>query len=350
MKKEIDPRINVKRIGVANYFFLFLAVLFICGSYAGLYFLQIDREESGLKYIVLSMGAYIVVISFLITLLFAWLRKKFIHAYFDKIKTATRKVAQGDYSVRIEPSRSDGKKDEFEVVFEDFNSMVEELGSTEMLKKEFISNVSHELKTPISVIHNYATILQEAHLSEADKIKYTQTIVKASSRLSVLVTNILQMSQLENQKISILSKRYNICEQIRRCALGFESIWEEKNILLDIQLEQDIFIESDEDLLDIVWNNLLSNAFKFTPPGGSVKIFSPSSAPTLAISIADSGCGINDKKVDYIFDKFYQADTSHATKGNGLGLSMVKEVVKLLGGTIAVDSIENEGTIFTVSL
>lgn len=350
MKNNTDSRITVKSMGVGKYLGLFLILLLVCGSYTGLYFLQIDPDPFSKVYIILSMLTYLVVISLLLTVLFGWFRKRYLQLPVDRLREAARKVAQGDYTVRLAPMRKDGKKDEFEVLFEDFNTMTEELASTEMLKKDFISNVSHELKTPLSVIQNFATILQSDGLTEKEKQEYACRIADASQRLSVLITNILQMNRLENQKIVSHRELYNLSEQLSRCAVGYEQIWEEKEIELCAELDQNIILNNDEELLDIVWNNLISNALKFTEPGGTVCIQAKQEEDIAVITVSDTGCGIEGASLGHIFDKFYQADISHATQGNGLGLALVRQILELLEADISVDSIYGEGTTFTVRI
>ena len=267
MKK--DPRVNAKNMTFRNYLIIFFSMLLFCGSYAGLYFLQIQRSE--LIYIILSMLTYIVVTSAVTCVFFAFFRRRFLMRPVYRLCEAAQKVARGDFSVRLAPMRRDGKKDEFEVLFEDFNTMTEELASTEMLKNDFVSNVSHELKTPLAVIQNYATLLQSDNLSDEERRQYSRRIGEASSRLSVLVSNILLLSRLENQKIMPARHPFNLSEALCRCILNYESALDEKDIELVTELDQDLIVSSDENLLDIVWNNLLSNAVKFTPEHGGAE-------------------------------------------------------------------------------
>ena len=248
----------------------------------------------------------------------------------------------------MSPMRRDGKKDEFEVLFEDFNTMVEELASTEMMKNDFVSNVSHELKTPLAVIQNYATILQSEELSEAEQKEYSRKIGQAVSRLSVLVTNILQVNRLENQKICPTLHPFNISEALSRCILNYDTLLSEKDIDLKVNLDQCLLLNSDENLLDMVWNNLLSNAVKFTPEHGHIKVMLRRENDFVSVSVADDGCGMDRETIRHIFDKFYQGDTSHATQGNGLGLALVKRIVDLLGGSVAVESAPQKGSVFTI--
>lgn len=346
MKK--DPRINAKSVTFRSYLMIFLIMLFFCGSYAGLYFMQI--QESELIYIILSMFTYIVVISMVVCVLFAFFRRKVLMQPIYRLSEAAKRVANGDFSVRLAPMRTDGKKDEFEVLFEDFNTMTAELSSTEMLKNDFVATVSHELKTPLAVIQNYATILQSEQLSEAERQDYSCRIGAAAGRLSTLVSNILQLNRLENQKIRPTSKPFYLSEALSRCILGYDEALEEKQIDLETRFEDNIVLHNDEGLLDLVWNNLLSNAIKFTPDGGKIAVAAWREGDFAVVSVSDSGCGIAPEAQKHIFEKFYQADSSHTTVGNGLGLALVKQIAELTGGTISVESAPEKGSLFTFRL
>lgn len=343
-----DSRVNAKSMTLGNYFIIFLIVLFFCGSYAGLYFLQV--KESPTIYVILSMFTYLVIISLVVCVLFAFFRQRMVMRPVRQLCRAAQKVAAGDFSVCLPPTRTDGKKDEFEVLFEDFNTMVTELASTEMLKNDFVSNVSHEIKTPLAVIQNYATILQSEQLTDAERKEYSARIKEASEKLNVLITNILQLSRLENQKICPALRPFILSEALSRSILDFDSLLEEKFIDLQVDLDDTLVITSDADLLDCVWRNLLSNAIKFTQPGGCITVLLTRQDDRAVVSIQDTGCGISADAQKHIFDKFYQEDSSHTTQGNGLGLALVKQIVTLLNGTIAVQSVPGQGSCFTVSL
>lgn len=346
---ETDERINASSVSVRNYAIVFVEVMILCGLY-GLLIGKCLMNDLPLRSIVLFTFAFLLFISAVITGIFALLRKNYLLGPVRRLSESARRVAAGDFSVRIPPQRQDGKIDEFEALYQDFNTMAEELGSTEMLKNDFVSNVSHELKTPISVIQNYATMLHDPGITEAERTEYTDAIRDASMRLSVLVSNILMLSRLENQKVPVRTKHYNLSEQLSRCALGFEAVWDERDIELDADLDLDIIIDNDESLLDIVWNNLLSNALKFTEPGGTVKLSAVRDGELALVRVKDTGCGMDEATTHHIFDKFYQGDTSHATAGNGLGLAMVKQILEMTGGEIQVCSAPGAGTTFTVSL
>ncbi|MBQ9328558.1 MAG: HAMP domain-containing histidine kinase [Solobacterium sp.] len=296
------------------------------------------------------MVFYWILASFILTLLIRARMKVTYDQPLQKISDATKRVASGDFSVRIDPIHEEGSQDYLDVMIHDLNAMIAELGSIETLKTDFVSNVSHEIKTPISVIQNYAQLLQSPDLTEQERNDYSRAISDAAMRLSSLITNILRLNRLENQKLAPSAVEFDLSSQLTECLLGYESIWEEKNIELNPEIEDDVRIRSDPELLTIVWNNLLSNAFKFTEEGGTVSISLKEDGDTAVIKIRDSGCGMSTETVKHIFDKFYQGDTSRATQGNGLGLALVKRIIDIVGGTVQVESTPGEGSEFTVRL
>jgi len=267
-----------------------------------------------------------------------------------RIAAATEKIMEGDLSVRIQPVRGIDPQDGFNVIIDSFNRMAAELSGIETLRADFISNVSHELKTPLAVIQNYGVLLQQPDLPEERRMEYAKAVTDASRRLANLITNILKLNKLENQQIYPQKETYHLGEQLCQCLLVFEDIWEKKDIEIDTNMEEDILITSDPELLSLVWNNLISNALKFTPPGGHVSIRLTAEQDYTIVQVSDTGCGISPEVGAHIFEKFYQGDTSHATQGNGLGLALVKRVVDIVGGDISVTSEVGKGSVFTVRI
>jgi signal transduction histidine kinase len=195
---------------------------------------------------------------------------------------------------------------------------------------------------------NYATMLQRPGISEAERQACAKSISLAARKLAQLITNILKLNKLENQQIFPQPQEFDLGEQLRQCLLGFEDAWEEKNLAIETDLEEDVRIKSDPELLSLVWNNLISNAVKFTPEGGTIGLLLKTEGDRVTVSVRDTGCGMTQDVGQHIFEKFYQGDTSHATQGNGLGLALVKRVVDILQGEITVQSVWGQGSTFTV--
>lgn len=280
-------------------------------------------------------------------------RKKMKDTYEEplhKLAEATKQVANGDFSVYVPTIHTQNKWDYLDAMIVDFNKMVEELGSIETLKTDFISNVSHEMKTPIAVIKNSAQMLQLGTLTEEEKAEYAKNIDSAAGRLSDLITNILKLNKLQNQRIVPEARTYDVCRQLCECALSFEKLWEEKELELEMDIEDAAMIQADESLLELVWNNLLSNAIKFTEPGGCIMVRQVSDGAYVKVSVADTGCGMSQESMKHILDKFYQGDSSHSTEGNGLGLALVKRVLELMDADLQIASREGEGSTFTITL
>lgn len=286
--------------------------------------------------------------------IFTWITNRQIKEEYEdpmrKLKEATGKVANGDFSIYVEPRHTADKYDYIDVMFLDFNKMIEELGSIETLKNDFISSVSHELKTPLAVIRNYSVALQKENLSLETKDEYLDTIIGATDRLSALISNILRLNKLDNQVIESVPVVYNFSQQLVDCILQFEHLWEAKSIQMIIDIEEETMLCGDEDLLEIVWNNLLSNAIKFTEAKGEIAITLRTDENSVLVAVSDSGVGMTAETLEHIFDKFYQGDSSHAQQGNGLGLALVWRIVEKAGGNITVESKPGKGSIFTVRL
>ena len=353
MKKPFGPRL-LRSLQHYMPFFLLMSFVVTCCMEL---FLITMQQSMGLTFTKEDIGqaakltfGNVVLISLFCTLIDGLRRWYMISRPVHQIIAAAEKVMEGDLSVRIQPVRGLDAQDGFNVTIDYFNRMITELSGIETLRTDFISNVSHELKTPLSVIQNYGTMLQQPDLSEECRVEYAKAVTDASRRLANLITNILKLNKLENQQIYPEKKTFNLGEQLCECLLAFEDIWEEKDIEIDTEIAEDVFIKSDAELLSLAWNNLISNALKFTQRGGRVSVSLRTEPHHAVIQISDTGCGISPEVGEHIFEKFYQGDTSHATQGNGLGLALVKRVVDIVEGDISVSSEVGKGSTFSVKI
>lgn len=261
------------------------------------------------------------------------------------IINATHKVAAGDFTVQIETD----SVPEIEDLTTSFNTMVQELASIETLRSDFVSNFSHEFKTPIVSIRGFAKLLRNKQLPQAERDEYVEIIIQESERLAGLATNVLDLSRLDNTGILTGQEAFFVDEQIRRVAALMEPRWSEKNITLALDMDS-VTVYSDEDMLQQVWVNLLDNAIKFTEPGGHIALTLKRSSQAVVFTLADDGIGMDAQTLAHLFDRFYQGDKSHSGSGNGLGLALVKRIVYLCGGSITVQSQPGQGSLFTVTL
>ena len=340
---------DASRFPVSVFWIVLGTLLLTAGIHVGMI---VGMNEAGWAPIIQAhiMVVYWIGVSVLLTRLIRARMKVVYDTPMQTISAATKKVAGGDFSVRVDPLHSEEKEDYLDLMIHDLNAMIAELGSIETLKTDFVSNVSHEIKTPLSVIQNYAQLLQSDTLSEVERADYARTISDAAKRLNLLITNILRLNRLENQQLAPAAAEFDLSGQLTECLLGFESVWEEKHIEIEPEIEDGVTVCSDQELLSLVWNNLLSNAFKFTEPDGTVGVTMKGEDGFAVVSVWDTGCGIPPEARKHIFDKFYQGDTSHSTQGNGLGLALVKRVLDLTGGEISASSVPGEGSTFTVRI
>ncbi len=292
----------------------------------------------------------VLLLSLLCTIIDGIRRRFMIDRPVRMIVRAASRMMEGDFSARIPPMHSMDRFSGFNIIADYFNRMADELSSMETLRTDFIANVSHELKTPLSVIQNYGTMLQQPSLPEEKRLEYAKAITDASRRLANLITNILKLNKLENQQIYPAVACYDLGEQLCECLLTFEGAWEDKNLEIETDIEDGVLVNTDAELLSLVWNNLFSNAIKFTEPGGTVSLSLKTDGEDAVVQVTDTGCGIPSDVGKHIFEKFYQGDTSHASQGNGLGLALVKRVIDIVGGSISVSSEVGKGSTFTVTL
>lgn len=259
---------------------------------------------------------------------------------------AMEKISEGDFSVRLK-TKSSSK--EIKEIFSGFNMMAKELQSTEILQSDFVSNVSHEFKTPINAIEGYSMLLQDGENLTNEQKEYVDKIVFNTHRLSSLTGSILLLSKLENQSIVSKKTSFDLDEQIRKSLLALEGQWASKEIEFDIEMDDTDYV-GNEALLHHIWGNLISNAIKFSDNGTEIKIRLENHADKIVFTISDQGIGIDEETQKHLFDKFYQGDSSRKNEGNGLGLALVKKIIDLEGGEITVKNNEDRGCTFTVVL
>lgn len=315
--------------------------------------LVLFQKETGIEYTIENIRFAAIVtfwnaafISLVITVFDALRRKYLIYKPVDEILEITNKITRGNFNISFKPR----KFSIFNKIGTDLTVMAEELSSIETLRTDFVSNVSHELKTPLAVLQNYGALLEEPNLPEEKRVEYAKSINRVTKHLSELVTNILKLNKLESQKITPSFRKCNVSETLCECLITFESEWDNKNLEINADIEEDVYIRSDPEMLMIIWGNLFSNALKFTPEGGKINVNLKKNGNNVSVSVSDTGCGMDEKTMERIFDKFYQGDTSHSEKGNGLGLALVKRVIDMLGGEITVESAPDAGSTFTVKL
>ncbi|MBQ2876299.1 MAG: HAMP domain-containing histidine kinase [Clostridia bacterium] len=306
------------------------------------------RTESKLAIAFTILGV-VLIMSGVCTVIDVIRRRIMVEKPVEKILNATERIASGDFGARVEISHSYDKYDGYDRIAENLNTMARELGKSELLKSDFISNVSHEMKTPLAIIQNYTKMLEDDSLDEGTRKKYLNTVSIASKRLSNLVSDVLKLNKLENEEIRPEAERVDLFAQLSEAIIAYEAVIEEKGLSVECDLSE-VSIMSVGAYLDIVWNNLLSNAIKFTPEGGTIFVSLKATVDGAAVSIRDTGVGMSAEVGSKIFEKFYQGDTSHKSEGNGLGLPMVKQVIDRLGGTISVESKLSEGSCFTIIL
>lgn len=269
--------------------------------------------------------------------------------FFDPIKElreGMQEIANGNYDIRLTTKSSSA---EIQEVFSGFNMMAQELASTEILQTDFVSNVSHEFKTPINAIEGYTTLLQSTENIDEAENEYIEKILFNTRRLSSLVSNILLLSKIENQSIQTHQVWFGMDEQVREAIVALESAWAPKDIEFDVDLD-DVSYFGNNHMLHHVWGNLIGNAVKFSHQGGKIKIRLRKKDATIIFSVEDDGPGLSEETQKHLFDKFYQGDSSHKQEGNGLGLALVKRILTIVGGEIIAQNKDGGGCRFTVVL
>lgn len=353
MKKEKKCKI-VHSIWSFLVFFLLTAFTVTCCM---LLFLNALTTEMGIDFtrddiIIAAKLTFgnVLLLTALFTLIDSIRRKWMVERPVKRILQAADRIIKGDFSVRIQPLSDFMTNASFGEIIVCFNKMAEELSGVETLRTDFVANVSHEIKTPLTVIQNYATLLSKTGLSEDKRKEYARATIETTHRLTDLISNILKLSKLENQQIFPQFERYDLSEQLCECLLAFEDLWEKKGLEIQTEIADGITVKSDREMMSLVWNNLFSNAIKFTERGGRVFLSLKTENDMAVITVKDTGCGISKEAGKHIFDKFYQGDTSHASQGNGLGLALVKRIIDITGCEISVSSEVGKGSSFIIKM
>lgn len=350
MEKVTTSRVSINRVRTLNvqmtiyvFYIMLLAGLLTGGCFAFLYLIGIF--PSPLITPIFSPFIALIVSSIVGTSLTAFACEKVLNPLNQLIKV-TKAVSKGDFNVRVKETNSNS---EIGVLLRNFNHMTEELGSIEMFRNDFINSFSHEFKTPLVSIRGFAKQLQNDNLTAEKRKEYTDIIISETERLSNMSANILLLTKLENQQIITNYKEYELDEQIRNCVILLEKQWSKKNLEINPELNP-VKIFGNEEMLSHLWINLIDNAIKYTNENGHIAIMCCEMNDEIRFKISDDGIGMDDYTLKHIFDKFFQGDKSHKTHGNGLGMSIIKRILELCRGEIAVESKINLGTTFIVKL
>lgn len=344
-----QSRRNTHIIGTIYGFILFFATIMIASTSSILVFDLVTKHTDNSVLIFFAVVGIVTFCAGVCTICDVFRRAHMVQKPVNKILDATKKIASGDFSVKLVSTHDFTKFDEYDLIFDNINTMTAELSKNQLLSNDFISNVSHEIKTPLSVIQNYAKALQKGNLNATKQKEYLDGLVLQTNKLSSLITNILKLNKLENQQIVPEIEEIDLSEVLRVSILSFEQLLEEKQIELSCDID-DVKVVSSATLLELVFNNLISNAIKFTENNGNVEISLKEQGKQVVIKVKDTGCGISSEVGKHIFDKFYQGDTSHTKEGNGLGLALVKKVIDLIGGEISVESKIGVGSTFIIKI
>lgn len=328
------------------YYWLIVTLIVLCSFIAvasGMYVLE---HLNVVRKLSVSALVSLIAVALVSISLMSYFVGRRILAPMVKLSKASKEVARGNYNVTISDS---SKLEEVQTTFRNFNAMVRQLDSVSTLSSDFVSNVSHEFKTPLTAIEGYAMLLQDKSLPEAEREEYIEKILFNTHRLTSLVGNVLTLSKIENDHLAPQYTAYRLDEQIRQAVVMLEPEWAPKEITFDVSLDA-VTISACENLLFHVWTNLIGNAIKFSPAQSKIELHLLEQKECVIFTVRDYGCGMSEDVVAHAFDKFYQGDPSHKSEGNGLGLSMVKRIVELTDGIIEIESIPNEGSVFRVIL
>ena len=339
MNDKLSPRMRTY-----YYLIIFIIVLFSAGMVTGVLFLL---DALGVVYkLSFSMLVSLFVVAAVAAALMSYFIGRRILAPMVKLSKASKEVARGNFDITVSDS---SKLEEVQTTFRNFNAMVRELNSISTLSNDFVANVSHEFKTPLTAIEGYAMLLQDPALTADERGEYLEKILYNTHRLTDLVGSILMLSKIESKSLAEQYQDFRLDEQIRQAVVALEPAWAEKDIVFNVELDE-VTLNGCEALLMHVWTNLISNAVKFSERGQTIEIRLLDQKECVVVSVTDHGCGMTQGVQERIFEKFYQGDASHKSLGNGLGLALVKRIVELSDGLIEVVSKPNKGSTFRVIL
>ena len=339
MDYKLSPRMRL-------YFYLIVSIIVLITFGAVVAVLLILRRTGDMASPGILSLASLVLVSLVASGLMSVFIGRRILTPMLKLSNASKEVAHGNFNVSVSDS---SKLEEVQTTFRNFNAMVQELNATTTLSNDFIANVSHEFKTPLTAVEGYAMLLQDGELSDAEREEYLDKILYNTHRLSALVENVLILSKLESRPLPEQYAEFRLDEQLRQAVVILEPEWAKKELRLDVQLDE-VTIRGCESLLSHVWTNLLTNAIKFSAPGQEISLRLLEQTNCVVVTVADHGCGMDEETCRRCFEKFYQGDTSRRADGNGLGLAMVKRIIELSDGVIEVDSAPHQGSTFRVVL
>lgn len=328
-----------------RWFFLSCIIVLLVAAVVALVAVMLylfDVADTETAFIILCIALSVAIVAGVLSMLVG----RMVLSPLKRLSEASRQIAAGDFDLNL---TYEGKISEFRDTYDSFNVMARELSNIETLRSDFIANVSHEFKTPLTAIEGYAMLLQDHELSAEERADSAQRIMDSAGRLSSLVSNILMLSKLEQQTVGVEKAPFRLDEQIRQVMVGMEPVWGPKDLQLELELPP-LRYEGNENLLYHVWSNLISNAVKFSPQGGVLTVTLSQQNGKVAFSVTDRGPGMSEDVRRHIFDKFYQGDSSRRQDGSGLGLPLAKRIVELCGGTISVQSQPEAGSTFTVTL
>ncbi len=340
--------LRYSRFSLVGFLLFFLTIGFTSTCAIFVYSATFSATNGNTFLVALAVIGILLTGAILCTFADIYRRKIMIERPVNLILKATKKIASGDFSVKLNTLHEYEKYDEYDHIFENINIMTAELSKNQVLKSDFISNISHEINTPLAIIQNYAKTLKNTNLTPEKQQEIFDVLEQQSKKLSQLITNILKLNKLENQKIIPENEQFDLAELLRIITLQYEEIIEKKHLKLECDIDE-VSIYSSPTLIEIVLNNLISNAVKFTDTG-TISVTLKQNKTHAIIKVQDTGCGISNETGTRIFDKFYQGDTSHSIEGNGLGLALVKQVIDLIGGEISVESKINQGSTFTLKV